>query len=79
MSTQILEGTFTEVQERLSQLPIKPESHLRIVITEQESLDANMVMPFIPTTFRNGVPLLPQRKLSEPITLDLINRLAEDA
>ena len=36
--------------------------------------------PFRPTSFRNRVPLLPQRKISEPVTLELVKQLldAED-
>ena len=36
MDTQILEGTFAEVQRRLSALPLKAEARLRITVTETE-------------------------------------------
>lgn len=36
METQVLEGTFAEVRQRLSALPLKPEARLRVVLTEVE-------------------------------------------
>ncbi|MCX6380422.1 MAG: hypothetical protein NT023_13260 [Armatimonadetes bacterium] len=78
MTTQILEGTFTEVQRQLSALPLKSEARLRIIVTEAEAVDALPAKPFTPTEFRNGLPLLPQRELTEPITLKLVQRLSED-
>ena len=78
METQILEGTFTEVQRRLSALPLKPEARLRITVAEPEMRDMPPAAPFTPTEFRNGLPLLPHRELPEPITLELVRRLSED-
>jgi hypothetical protein len=75
METQIVEGTYADVQQRLIALHLKPETHVRVVITEAEpSLSVN---PFLPTEFRNGLPLLPRRELPEPITLELVKRLLE--
>lgn len=149
METQILEGTFTEVQRRLSALPLQPETRLRVVVSESdvpnipgttnaiadnmrnglimlpapglttleevqdtlysadmadalgedeekmlqtlkdnapsnivaepETEDTQAVKPFTATEFRNGLPLLPRRKLPEPITIELVKRLSEDA
>ena len=78
METQILEGTLAEVQRQLSALPFAPETHLRILVTEQEVASTPNNYPFTPTEFRNGLPLLPRRKLSEPITLELVKHLSED-
>jgi hypothetical protein len=78
MKTQILEGTFAEVQRHLSALPLEPDTPLRIIVTEPEAQENLPVEPFTPTEFRNGLPLLPRRKLPEPITLDLVKRLSED-
>ena len=78
MQTQILEGSFADIQQRLSALPLKPETQLRIIVTEPQAMTTTTAEPFIPTEFRNGVPLLPRRELTEPITLELVKRLSED-
>ena len=78
METQILEGTFKEVKRRLSALPLKPDARLRVIVTEPETGNESVAAPFTPTEFRNGVPLLPRRKLNEPIALELVKRLSED-
>ena len=58
METQILEGTFTEVQRRLSALPLHPEMHVRVVVTKADK-------PFSPEEAlaaaprRNGLILQP--------------------
>ena len=74
----MLEGTFAEVQQRLSALPLKQDAPLRITVTEPETPNASAAKPFTPTEFRNGLPLLPRRELSEPITIELVKRLSED-
>ncbi len=76
METQTFEGTFMEVKRQLSALPLKPEDRLRVIVTEPETTDTPPA-PFIPTEFRNGLPLLPHRALPEPITLELVKRLSE--
>ena len=78
METQILEGTFAEVQRRLSALPLKPEARLRVMVMEPETMTTLTAEPFTPMEFRNGLPLLPRRELPEPITIELVKRLSED-
>ena len=78
METQILEGTFAEVQRRLSALPIQTDTPLRVIVTESQPSDSLPIAPFTPTEFRNGLPLLPRRHLPEPITLELVKRLSEE-
>jgi len=73
METEILEGTFQEVQKRFVALPLEPETRLRVVISEP--LPNASPEPFIPIEFRNGVPLLPRRKLDTPLTLELIKQI----
>ena len=77
MVTQILEGTLSEVQERLSELPLKPDTRLRVIVTES-SVTETPIPSFRPTEFRNGLPLLPRRELPAPITIELVKRLSED-
>lgn len=78
METQIFEGTFSEVQRQLNALPLKPEARLRVIVTETDTLTTAPVEPFVPTEYRNGLPLLPRRNLPEPITTELVRRLSED-
>jgi hypothetical protein len=78
MKTQILEGTFVEVQRRLSALPLQPGTPLRVIVTQPETMDTLPAESFSPKEFRNGLPLLPRRELPEPITLELVKRLAEE-
>ena len=73
----ILEGIFAEVQSQLKALPVNPETRLRIIVSNVET-ETPLTEPFRPTEFRNGVPLLPRRELSEPITLELVKRLSEE-
>ena len=76
MDTQMLEGTFTEVQRRLRSLPLNPEDRVRLIVTESETDRQPLPEPFTPTDFRNGRPLLPRGVLPEPITLVLVRRIA---
>ncbi len=84
MDTQILEGTFAEVQQRLSELPLELNARLRIIVTEEKELTEEIetnAQTFAPTPtgeYRNGLLLLPRRTLPVPITLDLVKRLSED-
>ena len=59
MSTQIIEGTFLEVQQRLKALRLKPEAHLRVVVTEPEAVNAADLAEFGKTRGRNGFIMLP--------------------
>jgi hypothetical protein len=79
MKTEIIEGTFADVQRQLSALPYAPDQPLRVVITGLAATETPEEKPFHPTEFRNGVPLLPRRELTEPITLELVKRLLDEA
>jgi hypothetical protein len=78
VETQILEGTLTEVQQQMSALPLPPDTRLRVVVTDAGPSGVDELEPFVPSEYRNGVPLLPRRCLPELITLELVKRLSED-
>jgi hypothetical protein len=82
MDVQVLEGTLSEIQQRLGDLPFKSHQRLRVTIRPaSEPLELPAASEtFSPTEFRNGVPLLPRREVSESVDLDLVKRLldAED-
>lgn len=102
MEIQVLEGTVSEIQRQLSDLPYAPETRVRVTIeeagpkaatrrtrngitlvplnkmdTEVTVRPADAVEPFRPTEFRNGVPLLPRRETTEPVTTELVKRLLD--
>jgi hypothetical protein len=60
METQVLEGTLTEIQRRLSDLPYPPEARVRVTIEQAEPMLATK-------RTRNGITLVPVNKL-EPET-----------
>ncbi len=78
MEPLILEGTFVEVQRRLSTLPVQPDDHLRIVVTQSPVTELAAPAPFVPTEYRSGLPFLPHRKLAEPLTQERVRLLSED-
>ena len=78
METKVLEGTFAEVQRQLSDLPYAPEERVRIVIMEPEALETVSIEPYKATEFRNGVPLLPHRALTKPVTQEDVERLLDE-
>jgi hypothetical protein len=102
METQVLEGTLTEIQRRLSDLPYPPEARVRVTIEQAEPMLATKrtrngitlvpvnklepetpaasretAEPFRPTEFRNGVPLLPHREISKPLTTEFVKQLLD--
>lgn len=79
MTTQVLEGTLSEVQQRLGDLPIRPDESVRVVVTQvRPSIEHPAAgVPFHPTELRNGVPLLPRRQVEEPVDLDLVRCLLD--
>jgi hypothetical protein len=82
MGTQILEGTLSEIQRQISKLPYGPDTRLRVIIEEKDTEASEtagaVVEPFHPMEFRNGIPLLPRRKIAEPITTDFVKRLLDE-
>jgi len=45
--------------------------------TEMGARPADAAEPFHPAEFRNGVPLLPRRETTEPLTTDFVKRLLD--
>ena len=78
MEIQVLEGTFAEVQQRLSALPLKPEARLRIIVTEPDTLPSPEEALFANAPRRNGLILIPTREATIPVTLELVKALSED-
>jgi hypothetical protein len=78
MVAEVIEGTMEEVQRRLSALTVAPETRLRVIVTEPEISQALPPEPFRPSEFRNGVPLLPRREISQPVSLELVNQLLQE-
>ena len=78
METQILEGTFAEVQRRLSSLPLKPETKLRVVVTGAESSMSPEAIFFANAKRRNGIILVPTKDTKRQVTVELVKSLSED-
>ena len=78
MESQVLEGTFQEVQRRLSVLPLKPEAHLRIIVTETEKPSTPEELFFANAPRRNGLILVPTKEPEFPVTVELVKELSED-
>ena len=82
MKTQVIEGTFEDVQRIFCSLPLQPEVRLHLTITEDENAPIQKACSpddsFLANApRRNGMILLPEREISEPITLELIERLLD--
>ena len=78
METQVFEGTRSEIQRRLSDLPLAPDQRVRVVVAQvSDSMEGGVPEAFHPTEFRNGVPLLPRREVTEPVDLDLVKSLLD--
>lgn len=56
METQVLEGTMSEIQRKLGELPYAPETRVRVIIEEAEPNTTAKRM-------RNGLMLVPANKL----------------
>ncbi len=78
MDTQILEGTFAEVQRRLSALPLKAEARLRITVTQTEKPSSPEEVLFANAPRRNGLILVPTKSSERLVTLELVKELSED-
>ena len=79
MDAQVLEGTLSEIQQRLSDLPIGSNERVRVTVcpASDSPESGQEPRPFSPTEFRNGVPLLPRRAVAQPVDLDLVKRLLD--
>jgi hypothetical protein len=79
METQILEGTPDEIRRKLRELPFAPGDRLRVVVSRaHEPPPEPGGGSFVPSEYRNGVPLLPRRHLDRSVDLDLIQRLLDE-
>jgi len=79
--TVVIEGTFSEVQARLSALPLLPEARLRVVVDEAEKAEPEeqSLEDFLATAERkNGLIMVPSRRKGIPITTELVKELSED-
>ncbi len=59
MPTQIIEGSYTDVQLRLDAMHLKPETHLRVVVTEPDRSEQPEKIEFDKSRGRNGLIVLP--------------------
>jgi len=78
MAPKVFEGTIAEIQNGLSKA-YSPEQRLRAVVIERPAAAEPPTEPFHPAGFRNGVPLLPRRQTAEPVTLELVKRILDEA
>ena len=78
METQVIEGTLAEVQQRLSALPLKPDTRLRVIVSEPEKLNAPEEALFADAQRRNGLILVPTKSPERPVTVELVKELMED-
>lgn len=63
METQVIEGTFSEVQQRLVALHLNPETRLRVIETETEEACTPQEF-FANAPRRNGLITLPATDLA---------------
>ena len=77
METQILAGTFQEVQKRFVALPLKPDTHLRVVISEPVVSFASEEELLANAPSRNGVILVPTKRPDILVTVEMVKELSE--
>ncbi len=78
---QLIQGTGAELLPYLQRM--QHRKNLLLIIPEEETpegaLDTPAHLALPPdTVFRNGVPLFPKREVAQPVTLELVKRLAEE-
>jgi hypothetical protein len=78
METYIIEGTFADVQRRLSELPLNPEMPLRLIITEPGSPDTPEATLFASASRRNGIILIPTKEAATSVTVEQVKQLMEE-
>ncbi len=80
METQVLEGTFSDIKRQFTELPLRPDELVRVVVSPKvlPETPSPTAAPFQPTQFRNGVPLLPNRQLDRPINVEFVKRLLDE-
>ena len=72
MATQILKGTFAEVQQQLSKLHFKPEKRVRVILEDNE-------VPTETKRTKNGVRLFPRTDFTQVLTTEMISDLLDQA
>lgn len=70
METQVLEGTMSEIQRKLGELPYAPETRVRVIIEEAEPNTTAKRM-------RNGIMLLPVKDPGHVLTTEFVKELLE--
>ncbi len=78
METQILEGTFEEVRQRFSALPLQPKTPLRLIVTESNApsiSEEEEILANAPR--RNGVILVPTKRPDITVTVEMVKELSE--
>ncbi len=74
----VIEGTLSEVQERLHQLPVAPQDYLRVTIDKAEPSELSREQFLATAERKNGLIMVPSHKTGKPITIELIKELQED-
>jgi hypothetical protein len=70
MQSEVLEGTLSEIQQQLSELPYAPEARVRVTVVAAEP------PPAIAST-RNGIRLVPVKDPNHVLTTDFVKELLE--
>lgn len=81
--TQVIEGTFEDVQRIFCSLPLSPEVHLHLTITEDENApNQNACSPeeflLANAPRRNGLILVPTKQRDVQVTLEMVREMSED-
>lgn len=78
METQVIEGTFLEVQRQLRALHLNPKTHLRLIVTESDKSPTAEEEFFAHAPRRNGLILAPTKDPRREVTVELVKALSED-
>ncbi len=94
METQVIEGTFTDVQRQLGRLPLEPETRLRLEVTEAETTAQPPSFTLNPderraeydaeiamlanAPRRNGIIQVPTKSPGIQVTVEMVNALKDD-
>jgi hypothetical protein len=70
METQVLEGTLSEVQQQLNDLPCAPETRVRVTIEPVEQ-------PAPTRRIRNGIRLVPVKDPNFVLTTEFVKELQD--
>ena len=70
METQVLEGTLSQIQRQLNDLPCAPDTRVRVTIEEANPQTAAELT-------RNGIRLVPVKDPSRVLTTEFVKELLE--